>query len=169
VPVLGEAGLLRSSLSGPVRRTPCTVEVRTAAGYARVTTHIFRKTVTILMDHAGLSSRAAADLLGHADISMTTDVHVGRKVATAPAPRQSSKHSPAPEQDGDADPWRLWTGVGTRHHQHIAARWTHCSTPRIRCHPPDACRGTRPDQVDADRAVQPDDLPRTVCSRRGVS
>ena len=33
------------------------------------------------MDHAGLSSRAAADQLGHASTSMTTDVYYGRKVA----------------------------------------------------------------------------------------
>jgi uncharacterized protein (TIGR00730 family) len=43
-------------------------------------------------DHAGLSSRAAADQLGHANTSMTTDVYFGRKVA-AWAPRRSSKHS----------------------------------------------------------------------------
>ena len=38
------------------------------------------------MDHAGLSSRAAADQLGHANTSMTTDVYFGRKVATTGAP-----------------------------------------------------------------------------------
>ena len=37
------------------------------------------------MDHAGLSSRAAADQLGHANTSMTTDVYFGRKVATTGA------------------------------------------------------------------------------------
>jgi integrase len=35
------------------------------------------------MDQAGLSSRAAADQLGHANTSMTTDVYFGRKVAAA--------------------------------------------------------------------------------------
>jgi integrase len=34
------------------------------------------------MDQAGLSSRAAADQLGHAHTSVTTDVYFGRKVAT---------------------------------------------------------------------------------------
>ncbi len=34
------------------------------------------------VDHAGLSSRAEADQLGHANTSMTTDVYFGRKVAT---------------------------------------------------------------------------------------
>jgi integrase len=52
-----------------------------AAGFEWVTTHAFRKTVATLMDNAGLSSRAAADQLGHANTSMTTDVYFGRKVA----------------------------------------------------------------------------------------
>jgi integrase len=55
------------------------------AGYDWVTTHTFRKTVATLMDHAGLSSRAAADQLGHANTSMTTDVYFGRKVAATGA------------------------------------------------------------------------------------
>jgi hypothetical protein len=33
------------------------------------------------VDHAGLSSRAEADQLGHANTSMSTDVYFGRKVA----------------------------------------------------------------------------------------
>jgi integrase len=37
------------------------------------------------MDQAGLSSRAAADQLGHANTSMTTDVYLGRKVPTTGA------------------------------------------------------------------------------------
>jgi integrase len=37
------------------------------------------------MDHAGLSSRAAADHLGHADTSMTNGVYFGRKVAATGA------------------------------------------------------------------------------------
>jgi integrase len=55
------------------------------AGFAWVTSHVFRKTVATLMDHAGLSSRAAADQLGHANTSMTTDVYFGRKVAATGA------------------------------------------------------------------------------------
>src|SRR3954452_18583861 len=56
-----------------------------AAGFDRVTSHVFRKTVATLMDEAGLSSRAAADQLGHANPSMTTDVYFGRKAATTGA------------------------------------------------------------------------------------
>jgi integrase len=55
------------------------------SGFDWVTTHVFRKTVATLMDHAGLSSRAAADQLGHANTSMTTDVYFGRKIAATGA------------------------------------------------------------------------------------
>ena len=57
----------------------------TTAGLDWVTSHVFRKTVATLMDQAGLSSRAAADQLGHANTSMTTDVYFGRKVAATGA------------------------------------------------------------------------------------
>jgi len=57
----------------------------TAAGFDWVTSHVFRKSVATLMDQAGLSSRAAADQLGHANTSMTTDVYFGRKVAATGA------------------------------------------------------------------------------------
>ena len=60
-------------------------EAFTAAGLAWVTSHVFGKTVAPLMEHAGLSSRAAADKLGHANAFMTTDVSFGRKVATTGA------------------------------------------------------------------------------------
>jgi integrase len=56
-----------------------------AAGFDWVTAHVFGKTVATLMDHAGPSSRAAADQLGHANTSMTTDVYFGRKVAATGA------------------------------------------------------------------------------------
>jgi integrase len=57
----------------------------TMAGFDWVTSHAFRKTVATLMDQAGLSSRAAADQLGHANTSMTTDVYFGRKIAATGA------------------------------------------------------------------------------------
>ncbi len=50
-----------------------------------MTFHVFGKTVATLMDHAGLSSRAAADQLGHANTSMTTDVYFGREIAATGA------------------------------------------------------------------------------------
>jgi integrase len=49
------------------------------AGFDWVTSHTFRKTVATLMDHAGLSARAAADQLGHEKPSMTQDTYFGRK------------------------------------------------------------------------------------------
>jgi integrase len=57
----------------------------TTAGFDWVTSHVFRKTVATLMDQAGLSPRAAADQLGHANTSMTTDVYFGRKIAATGA------------------------------------------------------------------------------------
>jgi integrase len=56
-----------------------------AAGYEWVTSHVFRKTVATLMDEVGLSSRAAADQLGHSNPSLTQDVYYGRKKATTGA------------------------------------------------------------------------------------
>jgi integrase len=49
------------------------------AGFDWVTSHTFRKSVATWMDQAGLSARAAADQLGHAQPSMTLDVYYGRK------------------------------------------------------------------------------------------
>jgi integrase len=60
-------------------------EALNAAGFEWVTSHTFRKTVATLMDQAGLSSRAAADQLGHANVSLTTDVYFGRKAASTGA------------------------------------------------------------------------------------
>ncbi len=40
-----------------------------------------------LMDAAGLSARAAADQLGHAEVSMTTDHYFGRRIAATGAAR----------------------------------------------------------------------------------
>lgn len=51
------------------------------AGFGWITSHVFRKTVATLMDEGGLSSRAAADQLGHANPSLTSDVYFGRKLA----------------------------------------------------------------------------------------
>lgn len=55
------------------------------AGFDWVSSHVLRITVASVMDHAGLSPRAAADQLGHANTSMTTDVYFGRKVLTTGA------------------------------------------------------------------------------------
>ncbi len=57
----------------------------TATGFEWITSHVLRKTVATLMDQAGLSSRAAADQLGHANPSMTHDRYMGRQVASTGA------------------------------------------------------------------------------------
>lgn len=64
-----------------------------AAGFPWATSHVLRKTVATLMDAAGLSAREAADQLGHADVSTTQDVYMGRKLASVRA-------AAAPEEIG---------------------------------------------------------------------
>jgi integrase len=56
-------------------------------GYGSITSHTFRRTVATLMDAAGLSARAAADQLGHAQVSMTADHYFGRRIAATGAAR----------------------------------------------------------------------------------
>jgi integrase len=56
-----------------------------SAGFAWVTSHVFRKTAATILDQAGLSARQVADQLGHSRPSMTQDVYMGRKVASRDA------------------------------------------------------------------------------------
>jgi integrase len=59
----------------------------TNAGFPWLTSHVLRKTVATLMDRAGLTARDAADQLGHAQVSMTSNVYFGReRIVTAGAP-----------------------------------------------------------------------------------
>jgi integrase len=51
-------------------------------GLEWVTTHNFRKTVATQMSDAQLTGREIADQLGHAKISMTQDVYLGRAATT---------------------------------------------------------------------------------------
>lgn len=53
-------------------------QVRAALDLEWVTSHTFRKTVATILDEEGLSARQAADQLGHAQVSMTQDVYLGR-------------------------------------------------------------------------------------------
>ncbi|BCI84165.1 phage integrase [Mycolicibacterium sp. TY66] len=53
-------------------------EVRDSLGLPDVSSHSFRKSVATLIDDAGLSARVAADQLGHAKVSMTTDTYMKR-------------------------------------------------------------------------------------------
>ena len=64
-------------------RNPDTVwrqwrQIRDVLGLDWVTPHAFRKTVATILDDEGLTARQAADQLGHAQVSMTSDVYFGR-------------------------------------------------------------------------------------------
>ena len=72
----------RGKLRDPSNTEADLKDAFTFCGYGWVTSHIFRKTVATLMKEAGLSSRAAADQLGHAKVSMTEDHYYGRDTKT---------------------------------------------------------------------------------------
>ncbi|MQA35959.1 tyrosine-type recombinase/integrase [Modestobacter roseus] len=55
------------------------------AGFAWMTPHTFRRTVATLIVEAGLPINMAADVLGHADASMTARLYLGRNTDTARA------------------------------------------------------------------------------------
>jgi integrase len=63
-------------------------DLRLARGseeFAWVTSHVFRKTAATEMDRAGLSARQIADQLGHAKVSMTQDLYLGRRAVSSDA------------------------------------------------------------------------------------
>jgi integrase len=53
------------------------------AGFGWATGHTFRKTAATWLDEAGVSGRQTANQLGHAKPSMTIDVYMSRRAATA--------------------------------------------------------------------------------------
>ncbi|MDH6283200.1 integrase [Prescottella agglutinans] len=67
-------GTLRDpdNLNGQWRR------IRDVLGFDWVSTHDFRRSVATRLDEAGLSPRIGADVLGHAKVSMTSDVYMAR-------------------------------------------------------------------------------------------
>ncbi|UYM04223.1 tyrosine-type recombinase/integrase [Solicola gregarius] len=70
-----------SNTAGDLRR------VFDRAGFEWVSSHTFRKTVATRLDEAGMTARQIADHLGHAQVSMTQDVYMGRRAANAAAAR----------------------------------------------------------------------------------
>ena len=62
-------------------------DVFTRLGYPWMTSHVFRKTAATLLDEAGVSARKIADQLGHAQVSVTQDSYMGRKIASEDAAR----------------------------------------------------------------------------------
>lgn len=85
----GELDLVLPSAAGTLR-DPSSVnhqlkDAFTVAGFPSITSHAFRKTVATLMDLAGLSARAGADQLGHAQVSMTQDAYWARRFSNTGA------------------------------------------------------------------------------------
>ena len=63
-------------------------DLRSARGsdeFGWVTSHVFRKSAATDMERAGLSARDIADQLGHARVSMTQDVYLGRRILNVDA------------------------------------------------------------------------------------
>lgn len=60
---------------------------RGSAGFAWVTSHVFRKTCATILDEGGLSARTIADQLGHARPSITQDTYLGRRAGDTAAAR----------------------------------------------------------------------------------
>ena len=98
------------SLGG--HRDPNNVErdhrkIRRGTPFEWVVPHTYRKTVATMLDQQGLSARTIADQLGHARISMTQDVHMGRRTvdqAVAAALEGISEHR---EVEGEEPPVAL--------------------------------------------------------------
>jgi integrase len=55
-------------------------EARGTGEFSWITSHVFRKTCATLLDESELSARQIADQLGHADVSMTQDNYLGRRL-----------------------------------------------------------------------------------------
>jgi integrase len=84
----------RDNVSGDLRR------VRAGTSFDWFVSHTARRTVATLLDGEGLSARDIADQLGHARVSMTQDVYMGRRIASGGA-ADSLGRLLADEVDGD--------------------------------------------------------------------
>jgi len=62
-------------------------KVRAGTSFEWFVSHTARRTVATLLDGQGLSARAIADQLGHARVSMTQDVYMGRRIVGQAAAR----------------------------------------------------------------------------------
>jgi integrase len=89
--VLNAWGVVFTSPTGLLRDPSNTQadlrDVFRRVGYSWVTSHVFRKTAATLLDEAGVSARKIADQLGHAQVSLTQDFYMGRKLASEDAAR----------------------------------------------------------------------------------
>ena len=59
--------------------------VRAGTDFDWFVSHTARRTVATLLDEQGLTARSIADQLGHARVSMTQDVYMGRKAVDSAA------------------------------------------------------------------------------------
>lgn len=77
-------------------------DIRNARGnesLAWITAHNLRKTTATILDEAGhLSARQVADQLGHARISITQDVYLGRRLASRRAAEALEEASTMPRK-----------------------------------------------------------------------
>jgi integrase len=81
--LLHSAGSATHRIHGPFR------DAFRAAGFPWVTAHTFRRSVATWMDRSGLSARAAADQLGHSQVSMTTVSTTAGGLRTLAQPKYS--------------------------------------------------------------------------------
>jgi len=61
--------------------------VRAGTAFEWFVSHVARRSVATILDGDGLSARAIADQLGHARVSMTQDVYMGRRLPGSAAAR----------------------------------------------------------------------------------
>lgn len=76
-------------------------EARGTGELSWVTAHNLRKTTATILDEAGLSARQVADQLGHARISITQDVYLGRRLASRRAAEALEQAFPDREDEKD--------------------------------------------------------------------
>ena len=81
--------------------------IRAGTGFEWVVPHTYRKTVATRLDQQGLSARTIADQLGHARISMTQDVYMGRRVVDQVAVAALEGLLPASDGPDDEPPATL--------------------------------------------------------------
>ena len=78
-------------------------QIRDGTAFEWVRPHTFRKTVATILDSSGASARLIADQLGHARISMTQDVYMGRRAVGSEAAAALEAHNPDGERAHDGE------------------------------------------------------------------
>ena len=69
-------------------------QVRAGTEFEWVRPHTLRKTVATILDGSGATARLIADQLGHARISMTQDVYMGRHAVSSAAAEALQANDP---------------------------------------------------------------------------